>query len=102
MITGDREFNVGILLAKSDGSADVRPDQTVRQKHVFDAGVSKHFRFGERRALVTDDSASKLHLDNLAGLVRLAVRPQSRRVASDFDHVVQVLLNHVSKDNESR
>ena len=62
----------------------------------------KHLRLGERRRLVFDDSFGEFDLRDGRHLVRLAVRPQPRRMTGDADHLVQILFQNLAKEDQRR
>ena len=101
VIASDGEFNFGILSSESDCSADVRTDKAVGEKDIFNASFGEHFSFSKCCTLMPNNAAGQLQFDDLARLVSLAVRPQSGWIASNLDHVVQILLDHIAKHDES-
>jgi hypothetical protein len=100
VVDGDGEPAIGIRGDEPYQPGAVRSDQRVSDQHISDAARSEHFRLGERGALVFDDARVECQFDDLACLVGLDVRPQSRRIADDADGVGDVAADDVGVEDQ--
>src|SRR5205823_6364495 len=101
-IARHRKMYVRVFFDKSHDAANVRSDWVVSEENVLRSRLGQHLGFCDRCALVLRDAAGQLHLDDLARLVRLAMRPQSSRRSADANHLVEIFLYQIAKDDQAR
>ena len=69
----------------------------IRAAVVLD-GEGHHLRLGNCGALEAGDAQAEMHADDLRQLVCLDMRPKAILVASDLNHLLQILKNPIGVD----
>ena len=68
------------------------------QQNILAAGTSHHLCLGNGSALEAYDAQAEMHAYDLRQLVCLDMRPKAILVASDLNHLLQILKNPIGID----